>query len=209
MAPVVRIVVAAASVLALGVQGRAQGDAQRLPSASGAWRIEAQPDAESNQENFSLATSALGDKDATLSLWCKPDLSLFYFAVRDARLAALPSGTEVTLSIRYPNEEAVRWQVASRGDGSIVVQERVHQTAFSLTLASLKQTSAAAAEFAIDGHQWTFSLEGFARSLRALIEACAFEPDPARARTSDRPPPSIDLERRNQLNLRLLLPHAR
>src|SRR5215813_14279527 len=141
--------VAALATVALAAPARAASDAPRRPQVSGAWRIETAPDPDSQQENFSLATSAVTDQDATFSLWCRPAMPLYYFAIRDARLA-LPSGTEVTLSIRYPGEEPVRWQVAARGDGSVVVQERIHQTAFSPILASLRQTTANTVELAID-----------------------------------------------------------
>src|SRR5262245_18809270 len=90
-------VLAAAIVSALGAQVRAADDAQRLPKATGAWRIETAPDAESQQDNVALATAAIGDADATFSLWCRPAVPLYWFALRDARLK-LPSGAEATLS---------------------------------------------------------------------------------------------------------------
>src|SRR5262245_50531146 len=133
--------VAALATVALAASARAESDAVRLPQASGAWRIETAPAPDSQQEDLSLATSAVADHDASFSLWCRPAMPLYYFAIRDARLA-LQAGAEVTLSIRYPGEEPVRWQVVSRGHDSVVVQERVHQTAFSLILMSLRQTTA-------------------------------------------------------------------
>jgi len=199
---------AALAAATLAAPARAASDAPRRPQASGAWRIETAPDPDSQQENFSLATSAVTDQDATFSLWCRPAMPLYYFAIRDARLA-LPSGAEVTLSIRYPGEEPVRWQVASPGNGSVVVQERVHQTAFSLILLSLRQTTATSVDLAIDDHQWTFRLDGFAPSLAALIDACGVEPDPTRATARERSGPTPEMQQRNLPDLRRLMPQAK
>ena len=200
--------VAALATVALAAPARAESDAPRLPQASGAWRIETAPDPDSQQEDLSLATSAVADQDATFSLWCRPAMPLYYFAIRDARLA-LRAGAEVTLSIRYPGEEPVRWQVASRGHDSVVVQERVHQTAFSLILMSLRQTTATSVDLAIDDHRWTFRLDGFAPSLAALIDACGVEPDPARATARERSGPTPEMQQRNLPDPRRLMPQAK
>lgn len=200
--------VAALATVALAAPARAESDAPRLPQASGAWRIETAPDPGSQQEDLSLATSAVADQDASFSLWCRPAMPLYYFAIRDARLA-LQAGAEVTLSIRYPGEEPVRWQVASRDHDSVVVQERVHQTAFSLILMSLRQTTATSVDLAIADHRWTFRVDGFAPSLAAFIDACGVAPDPARATARERSGPTPEMQQRDLQHLRRLIPQAK
>jgi hypothetical protein len=211
MTQAVRIIVAATlAVQALATAARSESHAPPPVGATGAWRIETSKASESQQDNVALVTPAI-DTDATFSLGCKPDVWLYYLAVRDARLTELAAGSEATLSIRYPGEEPTRWQVASRGDGSVVVQEIVQQTAFTAILASLKQTTALTVEFAIDDYRWTFRLDNFSAVLQSLVDACGFPPDPARtsAGQDDKPVPSIDVRQRNQPDLRLLLPRAR
>src|SRR5262245_58218722 len=208
LAIVATMSVAALATVALAAPARPERDAPRLPQASGAWHIETAPDPDSQQEDLSLATSAVADQDATFSLWCRPAMPLYYFAIRDARLA-LRAGAEVTLSIRYPGEEPVRWQAASRGHDSVVVPERVHQTAFSLILMSLRQTTATSVDLAIDDHRWTFRLDGFAPPLAALIDACGVEPDPTRATARERSGPTPEMQQRNLPDLRRLMPQAK
>ena len=209
MPSAVRISIVAVTVLALGVAAGAESDPQRLVGANGAWRIEAAPDRESQQENFSLATSAIGDKDASFSLSCRPAVPLYYFAVRDARLAGLPAGAEVTLTVRYPEQDPVRWQVASRGDASVVVQDRAHRTAFSIILTELIQTRATTIELSIDQHTWRFSLDGFAASMESLVQSCGFAPDQGGARARRRSAPNVDMDRGNQPDLRPPPPRTR
>src|SRR5262245_12505658 len=132
--------------LAFGTQAWAENAAQPA-EATGAWRIEAAPNADAQQENFSLVTSAIDSDDALFGLWRQPAVPLYYFALRDAR-SSQPSGTEVTLTLRYADQEPVRWQAEARGDGHVVVKERVHQTAFTLILTSLRQTTASTVELA-------------------------------------------------------------
>ena len=175
MTQAIRIIVAATLAVALATAARSEKDASR--QADGPWRIETSKDSGSQPENVALVTSAI-DRDATFTVGCKPDLRLYYLAVRDARLTELAAGSEATLAIRYPGEEPTRWQAASRGDGSVIVQEIVQQTAFTLILLSLKQTAATTAELSIDDHQWTFRLENFSAALQDLIAACGFPPGP-------------------------------
>jgi hypothetical protein len=194
MTPAIRSIATALTVAATGAcHCWAQGGSPPAPPASATWRIESAPDQDSQQEAFSLVTAALGNTGATFGLWCRPDLSLYALIVRDSRLAQLARDAEVTVAVRFPNQEPVRWQAASRGDGSVVIQERTHQTAFTLILASLKQHDGASVELSIGNDQWVFRLDGFSGSLPALIERCEFEPDPARARVRgdqpSRPPP--------------------
>src|SRR5262245_57343203 len=205
----VRVIAASLTVLALVAQARGENDAQRLQDPIGTWRFEAAPDADAQRDNVTLASAAVGRTDATFSLRCRPAVPLYDFAIRDPRLASLAAGAEATLSIRYADAEPTRWQVASRGDGSVVVQEVVHQTAFTLILASLKQATADTVEFAIDNYQWAFRLDGFAPALEALVTACGFEPGATRQAAKERAAPGADIQRRNQLDLRFLLPPTR
>jgi len=92
--------------------------------------------------------------------------------------------------------------VTASGDGSVVLQERVHQTAFTLMLTSLRQTTVSTIELAVDDHRSTFRLEGFAASLAALIDACGSAPGPARANRK-RSSPGPEGARRDQPDLRL------
>jgi hypothetical protein len=206
MSPAVTIVAAIAMALALTTAARPETEAS--PPARGAWRIETSKASESQHADVALVTSAV-DQEATFTLGCKADLRLFYLAVRDARLD-LAAGAEATLAIRYPGEEPTRWQVAARGDGSVIVQEVVQQTAFTLILASLRQTTAPTVEFAVEDRRSTFRLEEFSAALQDLIAACGFPPDPARNRAApdDAPVASPDVRRRNQPDLRDL-PRAR
>ena len=190
-----------ATVAVFGTHAWAQGDGQRS-KPTGAWRLETAPDSDAQQESFSLVTSAVDNKDATFALGCRPSVPLYFFALHDTRLA-LPAGAEVTLSVRYPDAEPVRWQVTASGDGSVVLQERVHQTAFTLMLTSLRQTTVSTIELAVDDHRSTFRLEGFAASLAALIDACGSAPGPARATTRKRSSPGPEGARRDQPDLRL------
>jgi hypothetical protein len=178
----VRIILAALVVLLGILPCWAQSDSSGVPKQSGAWRIDSVQDAGSKEENFSLLTSAVGNKDATFSLWCKPDVPLYYFAIRDPHLAELPPGQETAVTVRLGDQEPVRFLAASAGGGSLVIQEIVHQTAFTLILASLRQRGAATVELSVANLQWVFSLDGFADSMQSLTEHCKFPPDPGRAR---------------------------
>ena len=177
----VRIVLAAFAVLGV-LPCWAQSDPQGVPKQSGAWRLESVQDAGSKEENFSLLTPAVGNTDATFSLWCKPDVALYYFAIRDARLAERQSGEEATVTVRIGDREPARFLAASAGGGGVVIQEIVHQTAFTLILASLRQRGAATVELSVADLQWVFSLDGFADAIQSMTEHCKFAPDPGRAR---------------------------
>jgi len=177
----VRIVLAAFAVLGV-LPCWAQSDPQGVPKQSGAWRIDSVQDADSKEENFSLLTTAVGNTDATFSLWCKPDVPLYYFAIRDPRLAERPSGEETAVTVRLADQEPARFLAASAGSGSVVIREIVHQTAFTLILASLRQRGAATVELSVADLHWVFSLDGFADSMQSLTEHCKFAPDPGRAR---------------------------
>src|SRR2546430_2326417 len=113
----VRIILAALAVLGV-LPCWAQNDSSGAPKQSGAWRIDSVQDAGSKEENFSLLTTAVGNTDATFSLWCKPDVPLYYFAIRHPRLAELPSGQETTVTVRVGDREPVRFLAASAGGGS-------------------------------------------------------------------------------------------
>jgi hypothetical protein len=178
----VRIVVTVLTVLSLDVFCRlAQGD----PQPTGMWRIEPVPDKET-EKSLSLGTSAVNSKDATLSIWCERDVTHYYLAIRDSRLARLPSAAEAAVTVRVGDGEPAQFVGTSRGNGQVIIQERVHQTAFSLILASLSQGGAGRVELSIDDQQWVFPMDGFASAMESLIKQCGFAPDPMRARQRGR-----------------------
>jgi hypothetical protein len=143
---------------------------------TGAWRIEA-------ATNFvSLSTAAIDNGTASLTLRCRPDISLYEFVLRDPRLARLPSAAEVSMAVRHPRQEAARFMAVARGDGSVLAQERIHQAAFSSILALVTAGDVDTVELAISDEQWAFRLQGFAAALAALTAQCGFAPDPMRAR---------------------------
>lgn len=150
--------------------------------ATGTWRIEPAPEAAAKEDPVTLRTSALDSDGTSLALRCRPDVSLYEFVIRDRRLGTLEPGAETRIAIRHPQREPARMLGSARGDGSVVIQERVHQTTFSLLLAALGQDDAGTIELAIADARWLFPLRGFAAALQSLIARCGFEPDPTRAR---------------------------
>src|SRR5262249_9238002 len=180
----------------------AQDDAPALPQAAGAWRIEPPPEKDTTPDKLAAVTSALDNKDATLALWCKPDVPVYYFILHDPRLARLALGDDVVVGVQQPGEAQVRFAVSSPGDASVIVQERVHQVAFALLLGALNREGAAQVELALDQDQWVFSLDGFRTLLPSLTERCGAAPNPWRGIGQK---PAND--RRDQLDR--LLPHPR
>lgn len=158
---------------------RAQDDSAGV--ASRTWQIESVPDGQAKPESISLRAAAIGNDDASLSLRCRPDVPVYEFVIRDPRLAKLPTAAEVSLAIRHPSREPVRLLASARGDGSVLIQERVHQMTFSSLLASLSQ-HAAPLELTIDDDRWAFPLQGFATAVESLTAQCGFAPGPARPR---------------------------
>jgi hypothetical protein len=166
------------------VLARAQDDAP----PSGAWQLEPTPDGPPKPESIALRATAIGNDRASLSLRCRPDVPLYEFVIRDPRLAKLPTAAEVSVAIRHPQREPVQLLASARGDGSVLIQERVHQMTFSSLLASLSQEDAAPLELAIANDRWAFPLHGFTSALGALTAQCGFEPGPARGRRKGRTP---------------------
>jgi hypothetical protein len=166
-------VLPAAISLGLAVYGTC-ANAQATTDAHGAWQIEAPFDAGKPQDRLSLTTHAIGRQDATLSLICNEELPFYYFAVRDSRLADLASGDDIAIVVRVANQVPAIFLVASRGDGSVPVKERVHQTAFSVILSQFVQAGANAVEFKIANHEWTFSLDGFPALTKTFMERCGY-----------------------------------
>jgi hypothetical protein len=180
MAP--RLTIGALAALVAGCFSAIAQGAPSANRASGAWHIEPAADSDAKQDDASLRTPALDNSEASLSLRCKPEISLYEFVVRDPRLTRLPAAEEVSFAIRHPGREPARLLAVSRGNGSVVIQERIHQTAFALLLASLLQADGEAVEIAIDDQQWVFPLPGFAAALTSLTAQCGFPPDPQRGR---------------------------
>jgi hypothetical protein len=178
MPPGIRVTLIALAVLAPGMT-RAQNDS--TSHASGPWQIQLVPDGQPKPESMSLRAAAVGGSDASLSMRCRPDVPIYEFVIRDPRLTRLPPAAEVSLAIRHPGREPVRLLASARGDGGVLIQERVHQMTFSSLLASLSQHDAAPLELAIDDDRWAFPLQGFATALESLTGQCGFEPGAAQS----------------------------
>jgi hypothetical protein len=145
-------------------------------AAETGWRIEEAATPTSQGREILLVRSATGNAAATFALSCLPDLSIYGFVVRDASLARFARAEEATVRVRVGDGEVVGFTGTARGDGSVIVQEKVHQTPFSLIFAALKQAKGGSAEISIADHQWTFALDGFVEALPKLAERCGFEP---------------------------------
>src|SRR5215211_1204202 len=179
-------------LIALAVVWPVLARAQDNAPASGAWQLEPVPEGQAKPESISLRATAIGHDDASLSLRCRPDVPLYEFVIRDPRLAKLPAAAEVSLAIRHSSREPVRLLASARGDGRVLIQERVHQMTFSSLLGALGQHHAAPIELAIDDDRWAFPLQGFAPAFELLTAQCGFEPGPARGRRKGRAPDESD-----------------
>jgi hypothetical protein len=178
------------ALIALAVLAPEMSRAQNEGPVSPAWQVEPVLDGPAKAESISLRAAAIGNDDASLSLRCRPDVPVYEFVLRDPRLAKLPAAAEVSVAIRHPNREPVRLLASARGDGSVLIQERVHQMTFSSLLASLRQHDAAPLDLAIDDDRWAFPLPGFTTAVESLTARCGFAPGPATPgpARSDRPP---------------------
>jgi hypothetical protein len=152
----------------------------QAPPDTGTWQIEPAPEKDAKQEQVSLRSPAIENDDATLTLRCRPEVTVYEFVIRDARLAKLPPDA-VSIAMGRAHGEQVRLMGAARPDGSVLVQERVHQITFSSLLALFMQHDAERVELAIGDDGWAFPAHGFAAALPLLTERCGFEPDPTRA----------------------------
>jgi hypothetical protein len=161
--------------------GIAQHEPQPVIAEKGNWKVTLPVPANAAQDQFVLSTAAIDQNAATFHLSCRSDPQVYYFAVQDARLAELSWGKQAAIEMRLSNQEPVRFQAASRGDGSIVIQERVQQTAFTLIHNWLLHGGTSNIGLAVGKYQWVFSLDGFAALMDLLAERCGYAPDPARA----------------------------
>ena len=182
MCPILRVIMAvtvglgAASAQAPG--SRAADEAQPSSRSTGAWRIETIA-GQDGQESFAAVTSAIDDGDAQLSLTCRHDPDHYYFAVKDAGLPADGTIGEATVMVQAGSREPARFTTVAR-DGRALIQERVHQTAFTIVFGTLSQSDAATADVSIDDRKRVFPLTGFNAAVEVLAERCGFEPDPTR-----------------------------
>jgi hypothetical protein len=157
---------------------RAADDPQPSAQDTGAWRIETIA-GQDGQDSFAALTSAIDDVDAQLSLTCRRDPDHYYFAVKSAGLPADGSIGETTVMVQTGGREPARFTTVAR-DGRALIQERVHQTAFTIVFGTLSQSDAATAEISIDDRKRVFPLTGFNAAADVLAERCGFGPDPAR-----------------------------
>ena len=155
--------------------GIAQDQPQSVIAEKGKWKVTVPAAPNAMDDKFALGTPAIDQSDASFRLACRSDPQIYYFAIQDARLAELPLGEEAAIEIRMPSQDPVRFQGGSRGDGSIVIQEGIQQTAFIII------RDASRIGLAVGNHQWMFSLDGFAALTDLLAERCGYAPAPPRA----------------------------
>jgi hypothetical protein len=180
MRPCRAILVSALLFLIGADRGSAQDQPQSVIAEKGNWKLTLPAAINAAQDKFALSTRAIDQDDTSFRLSCKRDPQLYYFAIQDVRLAELPLGEEAAIEIRIPNQDSVRFQGGSRGDGSIVIQEVVQQTAFTVVHSWLLQDGASTLGLAVGNYQWMFSLDGFAALMDLLVERCGDGPNPTR-----------------------------
>jgi hypothetical protein len=169
-----RCTVAAAAVIAfLAVACAEPGNAQTI-SEKGAWKIAASPNANAARDNFSLSTRALDQTGARFSLSCRQDVALYYFAVETGSSASPRPEDVARFSIRVTDQDPIWFQTGWR-DGGVEVREGAHQTAFSIIMTLLTDAKSVTVEFAVDGQQRTFSLDGFADLKAELRRHCGHD----------------------------------
>jgi hypothetical protein len=169
-------IVPAAVISVLGlVAWIAQGEAQTIIDSKGTWQIAVPADAQTSQDKFSLSTSAFDQAGAKLSLSCRKDVPLYYFAIENLHAVPRRSDEDARFSIRVPHQEPIWFQTAWRADGGINIQEKSHQTAFSIIFMLLTQSGATTVQFLIGDQQLIFSLDGFADLAARLREPCGYD----------------------------------
>jgi hypothetical protein len=154
----------------------ASGALPAMAETSGSWRIEEVATPTYQGREIQLLRSPTGNQGTSFALACLPDTSVYAFVLRDASLARFARAEEAAIRVRVAVGEVVGFTGTARGDGSVILQEKVHQTPFSLILAALKQAKDGSAEISIADHQWAFALDGFVEALPKLAERCGFEP---------------------------------
>jgi hypothetical protein len=170
-----RIVPAAVLALLGAVAWIRQGEGQTIIDSKGRWQISAPADAQTSQDKFSLSTSAVGQIGTNLSLSCRKDPPLYYFAIESPRAVPPRPDEDARFSIRVPNQDPIWFQTAWRAEGGINILERLHQTAFSIVFMLLIQPDAKTAEFLVGDRQSVFSLDGFKDLTEPLRQRCGHE----------------------------------
>jgi hypothetical protein len=182
MRPMLRVIMAViigfAAAGADAPGSRAADEAQPSAQSTGTWRIEAIA-GQDGQDGFAAVTSAVDDDGAQLSLTCRRDPDHYAFAVRSAGLPTDGTVAETILMVQTGSREPARFTTAAR-DGRALIQERVHQTAFTIMFATLSQSDAATVDISIEERKRVFPLTGFNAAVDVLAERCGFAPDPTR-----------------------------
>jgi hypothetical protein len=182
MRPILRVIVVVSIGIAAASEhapsSRAADGAQPSPQSTGAWRIET-ISGQDGQDSFAAVTSAIDDDGAQLSLTCRRDPDHYYFAVKSTGLPADGTVGETTLMVQTGSREPARFTAVAR-DGRALIQERVHQTAFTIVFGNLSHSDAATVDISIDDRKRAFPLTGFNAAVEVLAERCGFEPDPTR-----------------------------
>jgi len=178
-----RFVALVAVMLASFAPSLAEEDAAQAPVDTGTWRIEPAESGDAKPDEIALRTPAIDNDEASLTLRCRLGVTLYEFVLRDPRLARLPVDG-VSMAMGNGSAEPARLMGVTRGDGSVLVQERAHQTTFSLLLSLAVPADVEKLDLAIGDDRWAFPLHGFTAGLKQLTERCGFPPDPTRARKS-------------------------
>jgi hypothetical protein len=146
--------------------------------STGAWRIETIA-SQDGRGSFAALASAIDDDDAQLSLTCWRDPDHYAFAVKSAGLPTDGTVGETTLMVQTGSREPARFTTVAR-DGRAIIQERVHQTAFTIMFGTLSQSDAETVDISIDERKRVFPLTGFNAAVDVLAERCGFGPDATR-----------------------------
>jgi hypothetical protein len=181
MRPTLRLIVAVSTGLAAvsvhAPGSRAADETQPPARSTGTWRIETIA-GQDGQESIAAVTSAIDDDGAQLSLTCRRDPDHYTFAVKSGGSPA-DSVEEAVVTVQTGSREPARFTTIAR-DGQALIQERVHQTAFTIVFGTLSQSDAATADISVGERKRIFPLTGFNAAVEVLAERCGFEPDPTR-----------------------------
>ena len=178
MRPTLPVIMAATIGLVAAAASRAADEAQPSPRSTGAWRIETIAGQDGQENSYAAVASAIDDGGAQLSLTCRRDPDHYTFAVKSDGLP-VDGVEEAVVMVQTGSREPARFTTMAR-DGRALIQERVHQTAFTIVFGNLSQSDAATADISVGERKRTFPLTGFGAAVEVLAERCGFEPDPTR-----------------------------
>jgi hypothetical protein len=120
-----RAIFAAATFFLIGVALAIAHDPQSVVAEKGKWKIIAPAAPNAMQDKFALSTPAIDQSDASFRLSCRSDPQIYYFAIQDTRLAELHWVRKRPSRYACQVRNRSAFKGGSRGDGSIVIQERI------------------------------------------------------------------------------------